>query len=92
MTFEDRVKRLKLFQPDARDIRNAGICPTCNYEGMLFYDLEEFPAEEVNIGDDVSMAGGFFCPDCGFGNAGAMPLADWNTATIALPEMTFDDD
>lgn len=64
---------LKAVFPEAEHITQAGDCDDCQHESLYFFTLgEELVIREINNKNHVE--GGFYCVDCGFGNAGAYPL------------------
>lgn len=62
-------EKLLKWQPKAKNILDAGKCDNCKNKGFLFYQLDGDWEQEK----DDWLQGGFYCPNCGFGNAGAMP-------------------
>lgn len=56
-------------QPNAKHLTDAGECDDCGWGHLFFFTLEEEPTIVL----DGYVSGGFYCVDCGFGNAGAYP-------------------
>ena len=69
------LRQLRKWQPTAHDVRLAGRCH-CKRGRMLFYQISEYT--ERRGGGRIS--GGYYCPACDFGNAGAMLIADYEQA------------
>lgn len=75
MTPSDMLVKLREWQPTAHDVRIASECH-CKRGRMLFYQISDFKPRR----GDGRVAGGYYCPACDFGNAGAMLIADYETA------------
>lgn len=66
------MKKLKEWQPEAKNIQDAGKCPDCKQKGAyLFYQLDGNWIQEKG----GWLHGGFYCENCGFGNAGSMAMS-----------------
>lgn len=61
---------LKAVYPTAEHITHVGECDDCGFEDLYFFTL----GQEVVISDDGYVSGGFYCANCGFGNAGTYPV------------------
>jgi rubredoxin len=69
----EKTEKLLDWQPKAKNILAAGQCPDCGGYKQLFYQLPEI---ETIVAPDGYLQGGFYCPDCGFANSGAIKLDD----------------
>jgi Zn ribbon nucleic-acid-binding protein len=78
--------KMKAWQPTAIDIRRAGKCSECKHDTLLFYNLPDNTNRQRMIADKSAVDGGFYCPRCGFGNAGAMYTEDYEAADILESE------
>jgi hypothetical protein len=67
---------LRIWQPEARDIRSAGKCPECNKAALVSYIVTEF-YRPMNNGDEKC---GYYCGWCGWGNAGRRDVVDHRLA------------
>lgn len=70
-----KVKTLQEWQPKAQNIMSAGTCHECKQKTMLFYQLHLDPVKAP----DGWLQGGFYCENCGWGNAGAINPLDLPT-------------
>jgi hypothetical protein len=74
------LQKLLQWRPTAIDVRNAGKCDACHHNGLLFYALPSGGDRAWNTRNARYMRGAYYCPNCGFGNAGAMPLDRYEQA------------
>jgi hypothetical protein len=70
VSLDQQVQKLLEWQPTAQDIRDAGQCPDCNAQGLLFYVIPSVERtvrfwrfRSVEIAQDA-IGGYFFCADC----------------------------
>jgi hypothetical protein len=61
---------LKAVYTTAEHVTHAGDCDDCGFPDLYFFTL----GKELVIRENGFVDGGFYCANCGFGNAGAYPL------------------
>jgi hypothetical protein len=69
-----QISRLRRFQPRATDIRYMGECHICHRLAMFSYIVEGVDRVRTTRDGKQEMTCGWFCGNCGWGNAGSRPL------------------